>query len=468
MLTCQLDYETCRQTSVESRKPPVEPLPELTIEVKSTSADFPDQLIITDPENSSTLTIGLWRTVRLPEDGRVYDLPAGLGTFPLVDAGPFKEKLSEIGIDDVDLVIPMYDREAMYMEFGLQKFDFSNPQRPFAIRPYVGGINAISGESLHHNSNVTSQSFVPGGSAVRTRVGKSETNEVKQDYVVADISIHDIMVYPQWLDGIAVAPGRVKQFVSIPFGSGLSIESQIRGKEVLGGIQLEIIPSLPLSHLRQPPTEDISVHIHTLTNKRFAITIDRRALVWDLLMMFVERSGGTPDLNILIYDSQPLEPLATLNYYGISNSSILTLVYKLRGGGEPPPPMHPKRMAMGAGGSISQNIKRDRQPPSIWDYRRAKLVNIQIVNSSSFEELTGIVAPASPIDFQMYQELGIPFFRYYLEDAESISGSFGNIQSVGSEAGDLANAMSNKTTDGFWSQTPDSCSKCNENTPHRL
>jgi hypothetical protein len=187
-------------------------------------------------------------------------------------------------------------------------------------------------------------------------------------------------------------------------------------------------------------------------------------------MMLVERSGGTQtlDFNRLIYDGQNLEPLATLNYYGISNSSILGSVYKLRGGGAPPPPIHPKRMAIGAGGAISQNIKRDRQPPSIWDYRRAKLVNIQIVNSSSFEELTGIVAPASPIDFQMYQELGIPFFRYYLEDAESISGSFGNIQSVGSEAGDLANAMSNKTTDGFWSQTPDSCSKCNENTPHRL
>jgi hypothetical protein len=415
--------------------------------------------------------------VRLPEDGRVYDLPAGLGTFPLVDARPFKEKLSEVGIDDVDLVIPMYDREAMYMEFGLQKFDFSNPQQPFAIRPYVGGINAISGESLHHNSNAMSQSFVPGGSAVGTRVGKSETNEVihalpsqKQDYVVADISIHDIMVCPQWLDGIAVAPGRVKQFVSVPFGSDLSIESQIRGKEVLGGIQLEIIPSLPLSHLRQPPTEDISVYIHTLTGERFAITIDRRALVWDLLMMLVERSGGTQtlDFNRLIYDGQNLEPLATLNYYGISNSSILGSVYKLRGGGAPPPPIHPKRMAIGAGGAISQNIKRDRQPPSIWDYRRAKLVNIQIVNSLAFEELTGIVAPASPIDFQMYQELGIPFFRYYLEDAESISGSFGNIQSVGSEAGDLANTVSNKATDGFWSLTPDSCSKCNENAPHRL
>ncbi|KAH6876730.1 hypothetical protein B0T10DRAFT_414146, partial [Thelonectria olida] len=419
------------------------------------------------------LSIGLWRTVRLPEDGKVYDLPAGLGKFPLVEASPFKEKLAAYGINDADLVIPMYDREAMYLELRLNNFDFSSPQRPFAIRPYIGGINAITGESIETDVGVAAATR----NAAQTRLGFPETNEVlggrpreNQDYIITDISIHDIAVHPQWLDGIAVAPGRVKQFVCVPFGSGKSIEAQKRGKEIFGGIQLEIIPSLPLSHLRKPATKDIELTFHTTTDRRFTIWIDQCALVWDLLLKIKNEHGaGDLDFNRLLFAGRGLEPLGTLDYYGIKNQSIIHLVYKLRGGGPAgggPGPS--KRMAIGAGGAISQNIKADRQPPWIWDYRRGKLINIQIVNSLYFEELTGIVAPTTPIDFKRYLELGVPFFRYYLEDAEALSGSFDNIQSVGPSIKDNDPDDASDPSGGYWSQSPNSCSKCNENAPYRL
>jgi hypothetical protein len=126
----------------------------------------------------------------------------------------------------------MYDREAMYMEFGLQYFDFSTPQRPFAIRPYIGGINAITGESIRANENTYSDAIPTSGNTTRSRVGNAQLNEVltappnrDQDYIVTDISIHDIKVHPQWLDGIPVTPRRVKQFVCVPYGSGQSVEA---------------------------------------------------------------------------------------------------------------------------------------------------------------------------------------------------------------------------------------------------
>ncbi|KFY98961.1 hypothetical protein V500_01509 [Pseudogymnoascus sp. VKM F-4518 (FW-2643)] len=473
-------YEYISYQNMElGRYPPTmtKSLPELTIEIKPTISDFSDELEVTDPEDFSKLKISLWRTVRFPEDGRVFDLPAGLGKFPLIDAEPFKDKLRQDGMGDADLIIPMYDREAMYIEFQLGKFDFAGPQRPFAIRPYVGGINAISGKSLQSNADSKS---VPGSSSVgpvRTRVGERAVNEdmsappgQEQDYIVTDISIHDVGVIPQWLDGIATAPGRVKQFVCVPFGSGESVESQKRGKDEFGGMQLEIIPSLPLCRLRPPPTKEICIYLQNMNGRKESFWIDCRALVWDLLYKVDARfnSGLAKHLDFhrLVYEGQFMEPLATLDYYGITHESVVSHILKLRGGGKQEKP--PKRMAIGAGGAISQNLKRDRQPPNIWDYSRAKLINIQIVNSLAFEEVSGILAPMTPIDFRMYQELGVPFFRYYTEDAEAISGDFKSVQSVGSIASSTVAGGEEKQAEGFWGGGPDTCSKCNENAPYRL
>jgi hypothetical protein len=44
------------------------------------------------------------------------------------------------------------------------------------------------------------------------------------------------------LDGIAIGNGVVRQFVATPIGSGYSIESQITGKEDVGGLQIEVAP----------------------------------------------------------------------------------------------------------------------------------------------------------------------------------------------------------------------------------
>jgi hypothetical protein len=94
----------------------------------------------------------------------------------------------------------------------------------FAIKIFVGGVNAISG--------------VPIGET---------TEEMERRIKTTGKIIQDYAVVPDqpWLDGIAAEDGSVKQFVAMPKGSGYSVEVQVTGEEKIGGLQFEVIPTLP-------------------------------------------------------------------------------------------------------------------------------------------------------------------------------------------------------------------------------
>ena len=47
------------------------------------------------------------------------------------------------------------------------------------------------------------------------------------------------MCPPQpWLDGFKTGPNIIRQFVAVPLGSGLTVEGQLTGQEIAGGIQI--------------------------------------------------------------------------------------------------------------------------------------------------------------------------------------------------------------------------------------
>lgn len=460
-------------------------LPDLRVRLVHGHADWTDKISVVDPVDGSELQISLWRTVRIPEDGEVYDLPAGLGRFPLVDAAKLRDRQLEDNTQHVDCVIPMYDREAMYMEFlpGKYGMDPGDLQRPYAIRPYAGGINAISGIPIHsQNSSVPPSSTKSTG---RTRVGERQQNEElgeqpspEQDYIVAHALTNIDVLQPQWLDGIAVSQGRVKQFVAVPFGEGKSIESQKVGKDNVGGLQLEIIPSLPVHRLRQYQGHQITIHTNALCFRNTPpVQVDAGALVWDY-MYSVSKHFGCPlqgsycpvKCFYCCFRGRVLDPLYTLSHFGITNGCTIYVIHKLRGGGNPPTA---KRMALGAGGAISQNILCDKQPPGIWDIPRAIRINIQIINSLDFEDITGLVAPPTPISFDTYEDLGIPFFQYYMEDTQAISGDFGGVLSVDPFDSDpvtetATEPSGSKEGKQSWTAMPDHCAKCHECPPFRL
>jgi hypothetical protein len=107
----------------------------------------------------------------------------------------------------------MFQREAMFLCFS-RDGGSSNEVDDYAIKVFAGSVNAISGY-LGDQEGV-------------------ERPQKQQDYVVAPRQGR--------LDGFYTAKGIVNQFVAMPLGFAYTAESQLRGTEFIGGIQLLIAP----------------------------------------------------------------------------------------------------------------------------------------------------------------------------------------------------------------------------------
>ena len=154
------------------------------------------------------------RTLRIPDDGRTYPLPPGLGRFPVFRCAAFAERMPADWASEHAYFIPMYQREALWLGFG-------NDWPPFAVKVALGGINAVSGRTN-----------APG------------LHGDPQDYVVCPAQL--------WLDGINTGSATIRQFVAVPLGRHLSVEASITGRESVGGMQIEIYPPRPGVPLVQP------------------------------------------------------------------------------------------------------------------------------------------------------------------------------------------------------------------------
>ncbi|KAL4818499.1 hypothetical protein BDW67DRAFT_182658 [Aspergillus spinulosporus] len=160
-----------------------------------------NQMILVDDR----LELNFHRTLRMPDDDKIHPLPASRGLFPLYNVESFASQLPERITKRGGIFFPMWQREALWI-----KFNHRGGNTHYAIRVNIGHINAVSGLDIYEVSD-------------------------NQDYV--------IVPGQQWLDGIAVSPGVVRQFVAMPLGSGYTVEGQVSGKEKFGGIQIEVIPS---------------------------------------------------------------------------------------------------------------------------------------------------------------------------------------------------------------------------------
>ncbi|KAI9886853.1 MAG: hypothetical protein M1823_001352 [Watsoniomyces obsoletus] len=151
------------------------------------------------------LEIAFHRTLRMPDDNRLHQLPQSLGYFPLYNVEAFSSRLPDRIVERGGVFFSMWQREAMWIEFKNKDL-----QRKYAIRINLGKVNAVSG----------------------LRITEVST---KQDYVVVPGQ--------PWLDGIAIGPGVVRQFVAMPLGKGYTVEGQVTGEEKFGGLQIEVVPS---------------------------------------------------------------------------------------------------------------------------------------------------------------------------------------------------------------------------------
>lgn len=172
-----------------------------------------------DVHPEAKLAIDFQRTLRIPDDGRDYPLPAGLGAFPLRHVDDYPRTVPALWIEHGGVMLPMYQAEALWLHFG--------GRYPFAVKIAAGKINAVTGESW-----------------------RDGLNRGPQDYLVTPDQ--------PWLDGYCVEKGTIRQFVAMPLGTGYSAEEQITGKAEVGGLQIVAYPlkrevferlARPITHL---------------------------------------------------------------------------------------------------------------------------------------------------------------------------------------------------------------------------
>lgn len=152
--------------------------------------------------------IAFMRTLRVPDDGREYPLPPGLGAFPICRVEDYADRVPASWREHGGVFIPMHQREALWLNFA------GFPWHSVAVKVAIGKINAISGKPWDQ------------------RLLNST-----QDYVVVPKQ--------PWLDGINAGNGFIKQFVAMPLGMGYTVEGQLTGNEEFGGIQLIVFDAKP-------------------------------------------------------------------------------------------------------------------------------------------------------------------------------------------------------------------------------
>ena len=79
------------------------------------------------------------------------------------------------------------------------------------------------------------------------------------------------------------------------------------------------------------------------------------------------------------------------------------------------------RMGLGAGGRMRQRIYPDPYGYDAWDQDWRGEVELQIVNSERFSELTGEEPPPTPIEFETYIAHGLPWFDLYDEERGTLA-----------------------------------------------
>lgn len=158
------------------------------------------------------------RTLRIPENG-LHDLPPGLGAFPLRRVEDYPDAAPADWLARGGVMLPVYQREAMWLSF--------DSEEPAALQVGVGKVCAISGEPWTERLNQEPQNYA---------------------------ALPD----QPWLDGINAGEGFIRQFVAAPLGLGATVEAQVTGEEVHGGVQLRAVGVTPdvLSKWRERAQDD--------------------------------------------------------------------------------------------------------------------------------------------------------------------------------------------------------------------
>ncbi|MFF5002321.1 hypothetical protein ACFY3G_05795 [Streptomyces phaeochromogenes] len=303
------------------------------------------------------------RTLRLPETG-THPLPPGLGEFPLRRVEDYPETVPAEWLARGGVMLPVYLREAMWLSFG-------GTSEPAALQVGVGKVCAVSGKPWSPRPARKPQNYV-------------------------------VLPRQPWLDGINSGKGTVRQFVAVPLGLGATVEGQVTGEEVWGGVQLQ---SFPLN--------DTALHAWREEQRRLAEVAEQR-----------RRSAEAAGYGA----AMPMAPGSAPQW----------------GAPAPAPaaagsaPRAAAAMGLGVGGSMRQEVYKDDRPLSDWATTAAGRVFVHLVTPPEWRRITGEAPPPSPVDRAAYTRAGLPWFDYYDQDAADLdpTDALGEVKPVGDWLGD--------------------------------
>jgi hypothetical protein len=172
-----------------------------------------DKLVFSFPEvhKAATLEINFRRTLRIPNTDKAYPLPPGLGNFPLKHVEDYEGRVPQEWITHGGILMPMYQSEAMWIDFSSEYDDDRSTRYPFAVKIATGKVCAVSGEKWVDGFQGDPQNYV-------------------------------VVPEQPWLDGYCVEEGVIRQFVAAPLGDGVTAEEQVTGKAEVGGVQIQVFP----------------------------------------------------------------------------------------------------------------------------------------------------------------------------------------------------------------------------------
>ncbi|MFJ4077814.1 hypothetical protein ACIP2Z_02545 [Streptomyces iakyrus] len=315
------------------------------------------------------------RTLRLPETG-THPLPPGLGEFPVRRVVDYWDRVPEAWRARGGVMLPVYLREAMWLSFA-------GTSEPAALQVGAGKVCAVSG-----------------------RRWSDHLARGPQNYVV--------LPRQPWLDGINSGTGTVRQFVAVPLGLGATVEGQVTGEEVWGGVQLQsfALNDRELARWRAEERQRAERQRSMPSPSGYGAAMPMAAPP-------VSAGFGAP----MPMAAPPAPGSVPAPAAGAAPASA---------------PRAAAAMGLGVGGSLRQEVYQDDRPLTHWSERPAGRVFVHLVTPPEWRRITGEAAPPSPVDRAAYTRAGLPWFDYYDEDAQDLAptDTLQSVQPVGDWLGD--------------------------------
>jgi hypothetical protein len=356
-----------------------------------------NQLVFSFPEihEGAKLTIEFQRTLRLPDDGKTYPLPPGMGRFPVRHTDNYLDRLPPQWKEHGGVFLPLYQAEALWINFHPHTPSRHASSYPFIVKVATGRKSALTGKEWRKGIH-------------------------KGDYCV--------IPQQNWLDGYVIEEGMIAQFVAVPLGQDLTVEEQLGG-DGIGGIQIEVYPmKADCFERRWPKQPPPSPRLGGMEGRQGGLLRSRKSVSKSTsgpIGPCGMGSYGPPGVYTTTAGPSAADaPVACAADCDDSRDANLD---------------YAPDMGIGAGGRMKQQVFEDPYGKDEWCRGAIKSTRrcfVHLANSMAWQNITDERPPETPVTAAAYERQGYPWFDFYSDDAQALKGGklFQGIKSVKDKA----------------------------------